>query len=703
MFMNAKLRKILQNKRIIGYLITFIVVNVIMVIVVNNSGVGINEVSGFVEERELLPENALGVSGYEITGDFYDDIDGDPWISFPNINMDIESIRVNFSEPLDAEMNVQIYYAGESGMINEYYSLHTFFHEGVKEGYVDMPFLDDCYLLRFDMNGDFSLDSISLSSKDYKLDYRGKSKQPIWLYSVISFFLLIIFVVLYKVELDILTWNRIKSIKILTVVFDIMAVISFLSVYFSMRSVNKHLGFFIACIAFSILFIIGHIKTIDKDLPLVSMVILVVLGLMCIYTLPDGLYVGPDDEIHYARSSYLSHVGDRQVSLSEELYQTRMINPTSDGDYLKLQWESLENLYKNGFSYTLASIDGNIFTIVAYIPAALGMIVARGLNLTFRSVTLFGRLFNLLFYSFLIYLSLRNIKKGRLALAVFAMFPTNVFLASVYSYDSWITGFTVLGCSFVLRALENRETTNTKCFIGSVISFVLAFSPKPVYFPLVFISLIILSSKEKVSERLIKVLSSFAGAALLLLSFLLPFLSNSSSYEDPRMEGAVDSAAQIRFIFSNPLEYLKILGKHLNSIFDINSHNSSIGAYGHLGNTGSLAILLIIFTCAIILDSEIDYGSKGIRQRALVIICSIAAMAIMSSALYVGFTPVAEGSIFGFQLRYLIPVYIPIAWFVLSPRRQLSVNRRFLYTSSIAFAAISLYIDAWYIWMPLHM
>ena len=54
-------------------------------------------------------------------------------------------------------------------------------------------------------------------------------------------------------------------------------------------------------------------------------------------------------------------------------------------------------------------------------------------------------------------ITIKNLKNGKVLLAVIGLSTTTMFMASSMSYDFWVIGFTTLGYSFFISELQNRD------------------------------------------------------------------------------------------------------------------------------------------------------------------------------------------------------------------------------------------------------
>ena len=94
---------------------------------------------------------------------------------------------------------------------------------------------------------------------------------------------------------------------------------------------------------------------------------------------------------------------------------------------------------------------------VSYMPSAVFMMLARGIGLKFSFVYIFGKFANTLLLAVLVYCSMKKLKDGKIVVLLVALIPTNMYLAANYSYDTWLTGWAMLGLSTFFGELQQKE------------------------------------------------------------------------------------------------------------------------------------------------------------------------------------------------------------------------------------------------------
>lgn len=388
-----------------------------------------------------------------------------------------------------------------------------------------------------------------------------------------------------------------------------------------------------------------------------------IMGCYAIVITPTRVGISWDDEIHYARtleiSNYLNGImyqaDEKNIGeYATNIYAAGGYDQKSDIAYD----EALNTSYKNK-EYSIHGFDDYGVWSVAYIPAAMGIIIGRGLQLSYIGVFNMGRLFNLLTYILLIYCAIKKAKYGKAMLVAIGLIPTTIFMAANYSYDAWVVGFTILGFSHFFAALQSEEKLENKDMLIIVGTILLGCMPKAIYFPLLFPLLFMPKDKFKNRrQRTIYYCAVIGVGIVLVASFILPMLIKGGDVGDARGGAGVNAREQIKFILYQPLSYAKILAKFELEYVGIRNITSMLQKLAYVGN-GYFGVItsLIIFSLAFF-DRE-----EEIKNHLLVRFTSLtgnfAALILSTTALYISFNAVGNGTVAGMQARYMLPLAYP--------------------------------------------
>jgi len=483
-----------------------------------------------------------------------------------------------------------------------------------------------------------------------------------------------------------------KEIKVTVAAVVIIFFSSFLVEYFGFgKSFNQYRFLLMLAVEALATFFFLVRKKIGEHPELGFLAVALICGSLLSFSEPKA-YVSWDEQIHYknAEKISLAIIGGfsrpNTVKSSYSLQEQKKINEKVDSQYKKAQVKS-HNFFEV-FSYNR----------VAYLPSAIALMIGGILHLPYHLIFIFGRWINLLIYAVVIYFAIRKLKTGKMIMSVVALFPTAIFLAANYNYDSWLTAFTMLGLAYLFTELQEPEKKIARRSVVSMVgAFVLGLSSKAIYFPLMFLLYLIRSKKFSTLKEYQIYLAVMTLSILFVLgSFCLPFLAGGMNSSDNRGGTGVNSAHQVRFILSNPLGYAKILGNFTLGYINPLKAGGFISFFAYLGMTKGFWMLLCLLGVVVVTDrNEYDKKTSGWKIKVLMVAICLIVVALISSALYVAFTPVGSVSINGVQPRYLIPLVFPLLFVFGGSRFKNTLNKNSYNLSIFSLVSIVLLFGIW--------
>lgn len=436
--------------------------------------------------------------------------------------------------------------------------------------------------------------------------------------------------------------------------------------------------FMLICIAFLGTVIVRHKDLIVKYFHIFYFVLVLITGTVYIVGLePYSLDLSWDDQIHYARANYIAR-GFRSYE-TEAGYQLKnhfFDRATFGENYVKDKRLELASYIKSidnnedygGLRYVESYHYSNL-TTVAYIPSAIGLIVGRGLGMSTMMTLIMGRWTNVLFYALILSCAVWLLRKrGYIIAAFIGMIPIAVYISGNYTYDHWVTALTILGYALLADYLEKREDNINTSPLKMIIVMCLAVMPKAVYLTLMIPMIVTFAAKGKKNGKILLV--SLLAFILLAMTFVLPvILSGGALYTDLRGGSEVNSAEQIRFILTKPLQYFMILARFLWRYLNPDNSVEAFAYYLFFGGTGKyFSVVLTLLVVGIMTDSagySREDSGKVMMMRAWNAIGILATLVLVSTAMYVSYTPVMSKEIAGVHSRYIMPVLFPMMFYVL--------------------------------------
>lgn len=391
-----------------------------------------------------------------------------------------------------------------------------------------------------------------------------------------------------------------------------------------------------------------------------------IIGMIFIIAQPATTLYSFDDQIHFQRVLDASKVGEYNMgeySVSEANFNTAFewrIGSVRSQETREEQEEILNSSNKTNFSRPK-----DVFLHydkVGYLPMIIGYSSSSFLGLDFTVCFRIGKIFNLLFYILLIVYAIKRTPIGKSILALIALLPTNIFLASSYSYDPAVFAGIAVFISEILFLYTNKNAKFTyKTALIIIASMCYACFTKATYAPLLLLTMLIPKKCFRNTKQSHMVKTGFFVIMLLMLSTLvLPALLGLVT-GDTR-GGDVSVSDQLSLMASYPFDYAEILNKtmverFIQKLFGagaiINFAYISTTSVAYMTNFYYILLFIIIF--AFITDNKNTNLFKR-NQRLAFLLSSLFSILFIWTALYVCYTPVGHNDINGVQDRYFLPI-----------------------------------------------
>ncbi|MCH5266984.1 MAG: DUF2142 domain-containing protein [Lachnospiraceae bacterium] len=407
---------------------------------------------------------------------------------------------------------------------------------------------------------------------------------------------------------------------------------------------------------------------------IIGFIIILLAGSLFALIAPGNVGLSWDDQDHYNFSCRASNVGNDFRAYSDSIVCEYVFIPR--GNYDRGMQESsyviIDTLEQEGCYEPNQDVAWNNLTSwVPYIPSALGVAVARGLGMPYHMQLISGRWMNVWLLAILCFFAMRKLGNGKIVVLLVALIPTNIFIASNYTYDTWLTGWSILGISLFMGELQERDKKITvKTMIAIAGSMCLAVIPKMVYFPLTLMVLFMPKHKFKSKEQQYGYYAMIIG--VMLLPFLVLYFSTfgssggASSLGDGDKRGgeAVSANTQLEYIKNNFGAFAKtiytfLLG-YLNPLENGGGYLTSF-AYVAEKSRVSYRVVLCVMVAGSFFHHEDDARIPW-WYRAGTLCVYVGVGIICSVSMYIMFTPVGATWVAGCQSRYLLPAVFPTVY-----------------------------------------
>lgn len=609
-------------------------------------------------------------------------------------NADVNGLRLELSEAVSTYTKIDFVYGNGQTAALSLYKGEKIAYAKAAAGTVRFYFKQDCHIKKIS----FYDESPSLATKRIEI----KPIRYIVVAAITVITVVLAFFIDKKFCLCSKTLNKIKVRKKRILQFSIGVLISttlavllevFFRAVFGPDSVGQNFNlasfFTFEAIIMCVFVFAFERKTVGKKPERTVAFIILLMGALVIFTEPFS-HNSSDEDSHYYFAVQNSFYDEAYLSQSDYNVKNTINFSINDSHALKPSLEKVKYMNAGDTYVTYAT---KVYSSLPHKAAGLLIAVARLFGASFWEKFLIGQFGILTVYAATVYFAIRKLKSGKMIASIIALFPTNLILASNYSYDPWVTGFTMLGISYYVSELEQPEkkisVLETLIMCGALF---LAAMPKQVYLILMLLPFFMFKkwSEKKEKRRYYFILIAFF--ALMFVLFVLRSASSIGGGGDSR-GGNVDPGGQIGFILKNPFSYAKILICFLKDYLSPINANKYITFFSYLGDGGSAAIFIVMLLWCVFTDKNQynRFKNKNI-VRLVVLAAAFALVCLIATALYVSFNPVASETINGCNPRYLIPIIVPVALTVANPGFSIIKNNtRYNFTVLAIVCTVVLY------------
>lgn len=424
-------------------------------------------------------------------------------------------------------------------------------------------------------------------------------------------------------------------------------------------------------------FVIGHGSFTRRPEIVFAVICLLTGGMLILITGTNQ--ISYDEQTHIAQVwnlSYISKVYDTDAVLACKTLTVPVFDNLWERRDVAAYLESIHDYETAGIFYTSKMISYNQRS---YLPMAVFMAIGRSLRLPFAGMLSLSKFGNLLLYTVVCAIAIRVAKKGKALIAVIALMPNSIFLASQFSYDAFVNCFLLLAMVLVMNELLEPERKITPGHMLAMLScFIMGSYSKQIYIIMALLLLFLGYRKFPSKKRAVifKVLLVILCGAM-LYEVVSPSYSGASAAEtvanagDKRVEGT-GMLAQIQYILSQPFTYLKLLlSSMFIRIYEWFSGENAFHMYGYMGTPGTIFTWLwfaVWGMAALISPREEKRGGIGTRFRIVTILMVTGMTAVIWTVLYLSFNVVGSQSIEGVQNRYFAPLFLPVGMCLMNGR-----------------------------------
>ncbi len=343
----------------------------------------------------------------------------------------------------------------------------------------------------------------------------------------------------------------------------------------------------------------------------------------------------------------------------------------------------LDEISKQDYTYQAHNSSAEPYLFPGYFVSGVAIFITKLFGLSFPYQFYLGRIFNVIFYAFIVALAIKLCPKYAKLIFALGLLPGLLFQSASYSADVVTNAFALLAVALTIYYRDLTRKIKFKDLIILLFSYIMAFITKIAYFPIVLLIYLIPNKKfnNQRKARLAKILIPLIGLIVFALASL--YAQKIGIIQWPK-EG-VNSTLQLKYILANPISYLYTLYKTLQaSIISITATLTT--QLGYCGLTGELDFIIIIGTIVFAIAScTSDLRKFDKIVLALIVLCCVGAA---MSSMYISYNVVGNSIVEGFQGRYLAPVLLPFLLLFSSPKFKIDIKEKKILISLISIMVL---------------
>lgn len=447
-------------------------------------------------------------------------------------------------------------------------------------------------------------------------------------------------------------------------------------------------------IAFALMAVLGigcityyFLHDSSEELFKVAFVIILCFGIISAFVVP---IMDVSDEVEHLTRAELTSQGELIPHWTGyDIGVDRLFNHT-DGEFSEeinraAGYETIQSMdfYNHNREVTVFDIDDDTDRInestfirnsafeqnpfYGYLPQAIGVFIAKLLDLNVIWMLWLGRVCNLIFYAGIISLAVKITPKFKIPLIMVSCLPLTIYQAASVSIDAMILGLGLLVIAYFIYLCSLSEISTRHIIIFSALSLLLGLCKLPY---LAFIFLLVFIPKDSFKNNYIYIFPCIAAVGLIGIiygHYATPTLMHSwrSTYN------YTNSTAQMNYLMNHPMQ-IAYFFKHIftedlifisNGVF--NFFNGKLGLH-YRDNYVFITLCLQIFMAIVLLAYPKKDGLKSKTKIGALVVLLIVYIGTCFVQLLT-WAYVGEMGL-GICLRYFIPLFALVPLIV--PHRE---------------------------------
>lgn len=433
--------------------------------------------------------------------------------------------------------------------------------------------------------------------------------------------------------------------------------------------------FFFMFVAVEIFAMLFYWMVFIKKCKIETTVLVSLLFLGLIYNFLLLPYMSPDERTHidmtYRYSNDLLGIDytGSEITITKRMDDTKieLLENPELSNYYTVYNHVFEGVQDDSLVVT-NSTTNTYAPIFVYLPAVLGMTVARLLHFGTIPMLMLGRWCNLAFFALCVWWCMKKLPFGKMALAVIALFPMTIQQCNSFSYDAVITSVLFLFSTYIISmTYEDGPVKVSDVAILSVLSALLVYGKSGVYLPVCLAALLIPAKKFGAAWKKYVTAGSLMGIGLLsyinrnsgTVTQVLTTTAETSAV-GATAGNAVDMGYTVGYFLQNPWKLIQMLANTVadKSEFYIESIVGQKMGWVEIEISRIIVIgfVILFFIAMLKVRGEKQYVTGG--QKWWISIVCLLSVGMILMGMLLTWTPFGYVSVEGVQGRYFTPLLL---------------------------------------------
>lgn len=399
--------------------------------------------------------------------------------------------------------------------------------------------------------------------------------------------------------------------------------------------------------------------------------VLVILVLFVLSSLVTAPFSVPDESIHFSASYYLAGwlmgQGDADGVPVTESGIAHGPGGVGMEDALSFYTDfSSGNETVPAGEVTAVSIGS--YPVYCYLPAAIGIMIARFLHLPWQWIILLGRFTNGVFAVLISLLAMRLLPKFRYAIAGFSLLPSCIWLYDSFSYDVWSLSLTLLFVVLILRLRERGTDIRLRDLVAPAIVLIL-FAPIKYVYVLLGLTIVLIPRRHWKKSTVLSIFGIVVVAAFLMLAFrgseVVSLLTSSDMDARSSYAGDGYTSYTVGYVVRHPWYVFLVFG---NTFLRYSQSFLSKALFGevftvlpYLVEALGFVLIFLVFACG---SRGASFRKKDRVRAALIFVLGVLSVYAAFLFVYSGVPGSGIGTVEGMQGRYFLP-FAPLFFVIL--------------------------------------